>query len=62
VDGQEKSNRIVVNSDLGKENDYNDFGQPEKVNIKKFSSFSVKNNILKIDLPSKSVVTIELKK
>jgi alpha-N-arabinofuranosidase len=44
------------------ENDYNDFGQPEKVNIQKFSSFSIKNNILKVDLPSKSVVTIELKK
>jgi alpha-N-arabinofuranosidase len=43
-------------------NDYNDFGQPEKVNIQKFSSFSIKNNILKVDLPAKSVVTIELKK
>jgi alpha-N-arabinofuranosidase len=44
------------------ENDYNDFGQPEKVNIQKFHSFSVRNNILKVDLPAKSVVTIELKK
>ena len=44
------------------ENEYNDFGKPENVNIKKFSSFSIKNNILKVDLPSKSVVTIELKK
>jgi alpha-N-arabinofuranosidase len=44
------------------ENDYNDFGQPEKVNIQKFTSFSIQNNILKVDLPSKSVVTIELKK
>jgi alpha-N-arabinofuranosidase len=44
------------------ENDYNDFGKPEKVDIQKFSSFSIKNNILKVDLPSKSVVTIELKK
>ena len=44
------------------ENDYNDFGQQEKVNIQKFSSFSINNNILKVDLPSKSVVTIELKK
>jgi alpha-N-arabinofuranosidase len=43
-------------------NDYNDFGQPEKVNIQKFSSFSLQNNILKVDLPSKSVVTIEIKK
>ncbi len=45
-----------------KENDYNNFGQPEKVNIQKFSSFRVKNNILKVDLPAKSVITIELKK
>ena len=43
-------------------NDCNDFGQPEKVTIQKFSSFSVKNNILKVELPAKSVVTIELKK
>jgi alpha-L-arabinofuranosidase len=44
------------------ENDYNDFGQPEKVNIQNFSSFSLQNNILKVNLPAKSVVTIELKK
>jgi len=44
------------------ENDYNDFGQPEKVNIQKFSSCSLQNNILKVNLPAKSVVTIELKK
>lgn len=42
------------------ENDYNDFGKPEKVNIQKFNSYSIQNNILKVDLPSKSVVTIEL--
>jgi len=45
-----------------RENDYNDFGQPEKVNIQKFSSFNVQNNVLKVNLPAKSVVTIELKK
>jgi alpha-L-arabinofuranosidase len=44
------------------ENDYNDFGQTEKVNIQKFSSFTFQNNILKVNLPAKSVVTIELKK
>jgi alpha-L-arabinofuranosidase len=44
------------------ENDYNDFGQPEKVNIKKFSSYSVENNVIQVNLPSKSVVTIEFKK
>jgi alpha-L-arabinofuranosidase len=45
-----------------RENDYNDFGQPEKVNIQKFSSYTMQNNILKVNLPAKSVVTIELKK
>jgi alpha-N-arabinofuranosidase len=60
TDKLSKSSGEIITSD--KENDYNDFGQPEKVNIKKFSSFSVKNNILKVDLPAKSVVTIELKK
>mgnify|MGYP006301794917 CR=1 FL=1 len=42
-------------------NEYNDFGKPEKVNIQEFSSFSVQNNVLKVDLPAKSVVTIALK-
>jgi alpha-N-arabinofuranosidase len=42
-------------------NDFNDFDKTEKVNIQKFSSFSLKNNILKVDLPAKSVVTIALK-
>ena len=41
-------------------NDYNDFGKPEKVDIKDFKDFSLQNNVLKINLPSKSVVTIEL--
>ncbi|MEJ2051477.1 MAG: alpha-N-arabinofuranosidase [Calditrichota bacterium] len=60
TDNLSKSSGEIITS--AKANDYNDFGQPEKVNIKKFSSFSVKNNILKVDLPAKSVVTIELKK
>ena len=55
-----KSNGEIITAP--KENEYNDFGQPEKVTIQKFSSFSIKDNILKIDLPAKSVVTIELKK
>ena len=41
-------------------NDYNDFGKPEKVNIQDFSDFNLKNNILTLNLPSKSVLTIEL--
>ena len=43
-----------------KMNDYNDFGKPEKVNIRDFSNFHLQNNILILNLPSKSVVTIEL--
>ena len=41
-------------------NDYNDFGKPEKVDIKNFSDFHLQNNILILNLPSKSVVTVEL--
>jgi alpha-L-arabinofuranosidase len=41
------------------DNDYNDFGKSKKVNIQKFTSYSIQNNILKVDLPSKSVVTID---
>ncbi len=52
------SNGEIINS--RNMNDYNDFGKPEKVDIKDFKDFSLQNNILKINLPSKSVVTIEL--
>ena len=41
-------------------NDYNDFGVPEKVNIKSFSGYKLDKNFLKISLPSKSVVTLEI--
>lgn len=41
-------------------NDYNDFGKPEKVNSQSFSGYRLKNNLLKISLPSKSVVTLEI--
>ena len=44
-----------------KMNDYNDFGKPEKVNIKSFSNFKLENKKLTVTLPSKSVVTINLK-
>ena len=42
-------------------NEYNDFDKPEKVNIKTFSDFSLKDKILTVSLPSKSVVTLEIK-
>jgi len=41
-------------------NAYNDFGKAEKVNIQNFSGYKLQNDILKVDMPSKSVVTIEL--
>jgi alpha-N-arabinofuranosidase len=41
-------------------NDYNDFGKPEKVNIKTFSGYQLDNHVLKVSLPSKSVVTLEI--
>ena len=42
-------------------NSYNDFGKPEKVNIKKFKSITTKKNILSVNLPAKSIIMIELK-
>ncbi|HPG41489.1 MAG TPA: alpha-L-arabinofuranosidase C-terminal domain-containing protein [bacterium] len=41
-------------------NSYNDFGKPEQVNIQAFKDFKIKDNSLVINLPSKSVVTLEL--
>lgn len=41
-------------------NDYNDFGKPEQVNIKSFSGYKLEKNLLKVSLPSKSVVTLEI--
>ena len=41
-------------------NDYNDFGKPEKVNIQTFSGYKLDKSILKVSLPSKSVVTLEI--
>ena len=42
-------------------NAYNDFGSNEEVNIQPFKDFSVKKELLTVDLPPKSVVTLELK-
>ena len=41
-------------------NDYNDFGKPEKVNIQAFSGYKLDKSVLKVSLPSKSVVTLEI--
>jgi alpha-L-arabinofuranosidase len=41
-------------------NSYNDFGKAEKVNIKEFKSMKIEKNKLTIDLPSNSIVMVEL--
>jgi alpha-L-arabinofuranosidase len=41
--------------------DYNDFDKAEKVNTKPFTVQKPKNGNLKIELPAKSVVLIQLK-
>jgi alpha-L-arabinofuranosidase len=41
-------------------NVYNDFDKPESINCKPFSGSKLKNNLLMISLPSKSVVTLEI--
>ena len=42
-------------------NDFNDFDQTEKVNIKEFKAIKAKSNSVMIEIPSKSVVMLELK-
>ena len=57
VDALSKSKGEVITSE--NMNDYNDF-DGEKVNVQPFKDFSVKKNKVQIELPAKSVVTIEL--
>jgi alpha-N-arabinofuranosidase len=42
-------------------NAYNDFGKPEAVNIKPFTAAELRNGILTVSIPSKSIVTLEVK-
>jgi len=41
-------------------NSYNDFGKKEEVTLKSFSDVKVKNNVVTVNMPSKSVVMVEL--
>ena len=41
-------------------NSYNDFGKKEEVTLKPFSNVKVKNNVVTVNMPSKSVVMVEL--
>jgi alpha-N-arabinofuranosidase len=40
-------------------NSYNDFGKPEEVKIGAFDSVNIKNNVVTINLPAKSIVLVE---
>lgn len=42
-------------------NAYNDFGQEENVNIKDFSDVNINGSIIDIELPSKSIIMVELR-
>jgi alpha-L-arabinofuranosidase len=42
-------------------NAFNDFGKPEAVNIKPFSGAQLKDGILTVSLPAKSIVTLEVR-
>lgn len=44
----------------GSINDYNDFGQPEKVSLKPFSASTSANGTIKLKLPAKSIVTLSI--
>jgi alpha-L-arabinofuranosidase len=41
-------------------NAHNDFDKPEEVNCKEFTGFKMEDNVLKITMPSKAVVTVEV--
>jgi len=48
----------IITSD--KINSYNDFGKSETVNIQDFQSVIIEKNMITVDLPSKSIVMLEL--
>lgn len=52
------SGQIITAPNMG---DYNDFGQAEKVTLKSFDVKKPKGGKLTVDLPSKSVVLVQLK-
>ena len=56
--GKTVSGEIITAANIA---DYNDFGAAEKVNIKEFKGFKVKNGKVEIDLPAKSIITLTVK-
>ena len=58
VSAKKISGEILTASSM---NDYNDFGQPEKVTLKGFTKgYQVKDGKLTVTLPAKSIVTLSL--
>jgi alpha-L-arabinofuranosidase len=55
--GSKVSGEIITAATV---NAYNDFGKPEEVNIKPFKGAHLKNGILTVSLPAKSIVTVEV--
>ena len=51
------SGNIITSENM---NDFNDFGKEEKVNLSSFNNYEITDNMLKVSLPSKSVVTLEI--
>ncbi len=52
------SGEIITTDEM---NAYNDFNMEEKVNINSFSGYKLKNGLLEVSLPAKSIVMLELK-
>jgi alpha-N-arabinofuranosidase len=55
--GSRVSGEIITAATM---NAYNDFGQPDAVNIKPFTGAQLQNGILTVSLPAKSIVTLEV--
>lgn len=56
--------KVVVGGDIltcANINDYNDFGQQEKVSLKKFANAKINKGILTVNMPAKSIITIQVK-
>jgi len=56
--GSNVSGEIITAATI---NAYNDFGKPEAVNIKPFTGAQLRNGMLTVSLPAKSIVTLEVK-
>ncbi len=55
--GSRVSGEIITATTM---NAYNDFGKPEAVTIRPFAGAQVRNGILTVSLPAKSIVTLEV--